>query len=144
MLPDALPVETNMAARAPFEFNWLPVKEIWVFPPVKLYPYDGVSPVVVGSEKVVPEGGDTKPIETSSVAEASKPEITKLPGSWLLVLSENVGWVGAVTVPVAARDDAGNETWKQTLLNKAISTIFDIRENMIDEMKLGRQNFILT
>ena len=89
--PVVLPVPTVIAAKAVFALAWEPVKEIWVFPPVKLYPVEAVSPVVVGKEKVVPEGGSTKPIDTSNVAELEKPAITKSPGSWPEVLREKVG-----------------------------------------------------
>jgi hypothetical protein len=36
MFPVVLPVATVIAARAAFALACVPVKEIWVFPPVKL------------------------------------------------------------------------------------------------------------
>jgi hypothetical protein len=102
MFPAVDPVETVMAAKAEFAFAIEPVKEIWVFPPVKLYPNPGVKPATLGIANVTPEGGFTNPIETFRVAEELNPLITKSPGSWPLVLNAKVGAEGAVIVGVSA------------------------------------------
>jgi hypothetical protein len=97
IVPFVAPVATVIAARAVFEFAIVPVHEICVLPPTKLYPYAAVKPVVVGRLKVVPAGGLTNPTETSRVALEPKPANTKSPGSWPDVLSASVGAAGAVT-----------------------------------------------
>jgi hypothetical protein len=102
MLPADDPVDTVIAANAEFAFAIEPVKEIWVFPPVKLYPYPAVKPVTLGRANVTPDGGLTKPIDTFSVAEELNPLMTKSPGSCPLVLRAKVGAEGAVMVGASA------------------------------------------
>ena len=101
IVPLVEPVLTVIAASAAFEFAIVPVNEICVLPPVKLYPKPAVRPVVVGRAKVVPDGGSTKPTDTFKVSPALKFERTKFPGSWPAVFKEKLGAGGAVIVAVA-------------------------------------------